>query len=198
MNKLIYALSFVRSIPAIIVYKSLNQHSKHAIEMDMKVLGSNTDAFSIHKLMISNKIFRKQFLTRVLFESKAKYYLIRLFYKPLFGLDLNAVTGVIGGGLRIYHGYSTIVFCHSMGENCSVYQNVTIGRGKTINGIDIPIIGNDVTIYSGAVVIGGIHIGDHAKIGAGAVVVKDVPEYATVVSQPIRILERGEGHAERE
>ena len=51
------------------------------------------------------------------------------------------------------------------------------------------IIGNNVTIYSGAIVIGGIHIGDHAKIGAGAVVVNDVPPNATIVGQPMRVIE---------
>ena len=82
-----------------------------------------------------------------------------------------------------------------MGKNCSVYQNVTIGRGKKVNDIDVPIIGDNVTIFTGAIIIGGVHIGNNAKIGAGAVVVKDVPENATVVGQAARILkQQGEIH----
>ena len=52
----------------------------------------------------------------------------------------------------------------------------------------MPVIGNNVTIYTGAIVVGGIHIGDNAVIGAGAVVVKDVPANTTVVGQPMRII----------
>lgn len=107
--------------------------------------------------------------------------------RPMFSLEIDVADG-IAGGMRIYHGYSTIVFAKRIGTNFSVYQNVTIGRGKKINGNDIPVIGNDVTIYAGAVVIGGIHIGDGVRIGAGSVVIKDVPPNTTVVGIPGRII----------
>ena len=76
-----------------------------------------------------------------------------------------------------------------MGENCTVYQNVTIGRGRKYGTTNLPTIGNNVTVYTGAIIVGGVHIGDNAVIGAGAVVVKDVPANTTVVSQPMRIIE---------
>ena len=112
--------------------------------------------------------------------------LSKLFY------PLMQTTGIeaeyIGGGMKIWHGFSTIVFAKEIGKNFTVYQQVTIGRGKTIDGIDSPMIGDNVTVYAGAIIVGGIHIGNNVSIGAGAVVVKDVPDNTTVVGAPVRYI----------
>lgn len=188
MKKMFTMFMIWRSIPAILVYLSLSENIKNQIDMDMVRFLGTSGIYPLHQLLLYDHVFRKQFLIRILMESVFKFYLIRLTYIPLKSLEISAVTNQIGGGLKIYHGYSTIIFCHSMGENCTVYQNVTIGRGKERNGITVPVIGNNVTIYTGAIVIGGIHIGDNAVIGAGAVVVKDVPANTTVVGQPMRMI----------
>ena len=72
-------------------------------------------------------------------------------------------------------------------KDCRIYQNVTIGEvdGKA------PHIGRGCVIGAGAEIVGGITIGDNVKIGAGAVVSKDVPNDCTVVAQPIRIIRKG-------
>jgi serine O-acetyltransferase len=73
----------------------------------------------------------------------------------------------------------------SIGENVSILQNVTIGgNGNRI----APRIGDNVTIHSGAVVVGDIDIGDGAVIGANSVVLSDVPPDTTVVGTPARIV----------
>ena len=88
----------------------------------------------------------------------------------------------------MFHGNSTIVYAQSIGKNFSVYQNVTIGRGKKIDGNDVPVIGDNVFVGTGAIIIGGIHIGNNVKIGAGALVNKDVPDNCTVVGNPMRLI----------
>lgn len=73
-----------------------------------------------------------------------------------------------------------------LGNNCIIYQNVTIGA-KNVKDGDInkpdnyPIIGDNVTIYAGAVIVGPITVGNNAVIGANAVVFNDIPENAVVV-----------------
>lgn len=188
MKKVISCVMRWRSLPSIVIYFLLKKETKDKIKKDISAMGIQPKIFVIHELLLYNPVFRRLFFTRVLSESTTKYRLIRWTYKPMESLEISSVSNNIGGGLQIFHGYSTIVYCYSMGENCSIYQNVTVGRGKSRDGIDVPIIGNNVTIYAGAVVIGGIRIGDNVKIGAGAVVVKDVPSNTTVVGSPTRIL----------
>ena len=77
-----------------------------------------------------------------------------------------------------------------IGAGCCIYQNVTIGEVNRA----APRIGNRCLIGAGAVVAGGIRIGDDVRIGAGAVVASDIPDHATVVAQPSRIIIRGGGH----
>lgn len=76
----------------------------------------------------------------------------------------------------------------NIGVNCTIYQNVTIGAGKFINGNNIPSIGDNVVLYANSVIIGGIKIGDNAIIGAGSVVISDIPANAIVVGNPARII----------
>lgn len=115
-------------------------------------------------------------------------YLIRLLYPPK--KDMEGL-GEIGEGLVIYHGHGTVIAPYSIGKNFSVYQGVTIGRnakpGREINN---PIIGDNVTVFTNAVVAGGITIGDNVTIGAGAVVMKDVPANSIVMGNPCVIREK--------
>lgn len=71
-----------------------------------------------------------------------------------------------------------------IGENCRIYQNVTIGEVDK----QAPVIGDNCLIGAGAVLVGAIKIGNDVKIGAGAVVSEDIPDGSTVVSQPMRII----------
>lgn len=73
-----------------------------------------------------------------------------------------------------------------IGEECWIYQNVTIGEVNR----KAPVIGSGCLIGAGAIILGDIRIGNHVKIGAGAVVNTDVPDNCTVVSQPGRIIEK--------
>jgi serine O-acetyltransferase len=73
----------------------------------------------------------------------------------------------------------------SIGPNCLIFQQVTIGTAK---GEGVPTLGAGVEIGAGARILGDIVIGDNAKIGANAVVLCDVPEGATAVGVPARIV----------
>ena len=93
----------------------------------------------------------------------------------------------IGEGLFIQHGFSTIIAARSIGKNCWINQQVTIGfsdKGK------LPTLGDHVHVTAGAKVFGDIVIGDNSLIGANAVVCKNVPPNCTVVGVPGHIVKR--------
>ena len=96
-------------------------------------------------------------------------------------------TAQIGGGICVNHGHSTEINARSIGRNCHIFQNVTIGTNGNKIG---PTIGDNCFFGTGCVVIGDITIGNNVKIGANAVVVKDVPDNCTVVCKGMTIVKK--------
>lgn len=95
----------------------------------------------------------------------------------------------IGRRLVIDHGTGIVIGeTAEIGDDCLLYQGVTLGGTGKEKGKRHPTIGNNVVVASGAKVLGSFTVGDHAKIGAGSVVLKPVPPYATVVGIPGRIV----------
>ena len=99
---------------------------------------------------------------------------------------------VIGRRLFIDHGMGVVIGeTAEIGDDVTLYQGVTLGgTGKDI-GKRHPTLGNNVTVGSGAKVLGPITIGDHAKVGAGAVVVRCVPPRSTAVGVPAQVAGKG-------
>ncbi len=95
----------------------------------------------------------------------------------------------IGEGLFIDHGTGIVIGeTAEIGDNVTLYQGVTLGGTGKEAGKRHPTIGNNVVVATGAKVLGSFKVGDYAKIGAGSVVLKEVPPYATVVGIPGRIV----------
>lgn len=93
----------------------------------------------------------------------------------------------IGKGLCIDHGIGVVIGeTAEIGDDVLIYHGVTLGGTGKDKGKRHPTIGNGVVIGAGAKVLGPIKVGDNAKIGANAVVVKDVPEGATAVGIPAK------------
>ncbi|MFZ2757333.1 MAG: serine O-acetyltransferase [Atopobiaceae bacterium] len=101
-----------------------------------------------------------------------------------FGVEIHpgATIGrrfIIDHGMGIVVGETTII-----GDDCMIYQGVTLGGTGKQHGKRHPTLGDGVVVGVGASVLGDIHLGDRTKIGAGAVVVHDVPADCTVVGVP--------------
>jgi len=96
---------------------------------------------------------------------------------------------VIGRNFFIDHGFTVIGETSAVGDDVTIYQNVTLGGTNPTSGEGgdrHPTIGDGVIIGSGAQVLGPIQVGARARIGANAVVTKDVPEGATMIGIPAR------------
>ncbi|MED5119474.1 serine O-acetyltransferase [Priestia megaterium] len=112
--------------------------------------------------------------------------LLAFLYRVLFSCNIPP-SCEIGRGTSFPH-YALGVTIHprcSIGENCKIYQHVTLGSR---DGIGPPIIGNNVLIGSGAIILGDIKIGNNVNIGSNSLVINDIPSNSTVVGVPGRIL----------
>jgi serine O-acetyltransferase len=116
------------------------------------------------------------------------------FWSAVTGADIPLNTR-IAGGLSIPHPNGIVINSGAtIGPNCLIFQQVTLGYGGPKPGN--PTIGGHVDIGAGAKILGGVTIGDHAKIGANAVVLCDVPPGATAVGIPARIIPPQRGHGQ--
>ena len=114
--------------------------------------------------------------------------LVSNFCRFLTGIEIHP-GAKIGDGLFIDHGTGIVIGeTAEIGRNVTLYQGVTLGGTGKETGKRHPTIGNNVVIATGAKVLGSFKVGDHAKIGAGSVVLKEVPPYATVVGIPGRVV----------
>ncbi|RMG73745.1 MAG: cysteine--tRNA ligase, partial [Nitrospirae bacterium] len=108
----------------------------------------------------------------------------------LTGIEIHPAAR-IGPGFFIDHGMGVVIGeTTEIGENCLLYQGVTLGGTGKEKGKRHPTLGNNVVVGAGAKVLGAIRIGDYVKIGANAVVLRSVPDYSIVVGVPGRVIKR--------
>lgn len=138
---------------------------------------------SMHAIIwyrMSNFLYRHKF-----------YFMARLFSqigRANSGIEIHP-GATIGRRLFIDHGFGVVIGeTATVGDDCVFYHGVTLGGVETIEKKRHPDVGNRVLIGSGAKILGPIRINDDAKIGANAVVLNEVPEGATAVGIPARIL----------
>ena len=95
----------------------------------------------------------------------------------------------IGTGVFIDHGCGIVIGeTAEVGDGCTLYQGVTLGGTGKDTGKRHPTLGRNVTVGSGAKVLGPFKIGDNSKIAAGAVVLKEIPPNATAVGVPAQVV----------
>ena len=124
---------------------------------------------------------------------KGHYFLARLVSQRAAratGIEIHP-GAQIGKGFFIDHGTGVIIGETTViGDNVTLFQGVTLGGTGKEHGKRHPTIGNNVMISAGAKVLGSFKIGDNSKIGAGSVVLEEVPENSTVVGVPGRVVRR--------
>ena len=173
----ILSFSTLRMIPHIVLYLLRKKEIDADLEKYSKD-GRGVRAFI--KVATRQRVFSKLFYSRV-GESRSVFIQWMLPPEP----TLYIWCPRIGRGCHFEHNYATYLNAEFIGDDFYCLQNVTLGNDKWGGR---PTIGNRVSIFTGATVYGGIHIGDDVNIGAGCVVRKDLPAHCTVVGNPAVIV----------
>ena len=167
--------------------KNVREEIKIIRERD-PAIHSNMEVFLYpsFKAMIYYRVAHKQYV-------KGHYFLARLISQRAVrktGIEIHP-GAQIGKGFFIDHGTGVVIGETAIiGDNVTLYQGVTLGGTGKEHGKRHPTIGNNVMISTGAKVLGSFKIGDNCKIGAGSVVLEEVPPNSTVVGVPGRVVKR--------
>ena len=107
------------------------------------------------------------------------------------GIEIHP-SATIGKNLFIDHGMGVVIGETAIiGDNCTLYQGVTLGGTGKDHGKRHPTLGDNVMIGAGAKVLGPFRVGDNSRVAAGAVVLNEVPDNATAVGVPARVVRVG-------
>lgn len=152
-----------------------------AIKSPMEVL-----LYPSFRVMLSYRRAHKLYLKGALFLGKISFPACG----EKTGIEIHP-GATIGKGFFIDHGSGVIIGETAIvGDNVTLYQGVTLGGTGKETGKRHPTIGDNVMISAGAKIIGSFTVGENSKIGAGSVVLEEVPPNCTVVGVPGRVVKR--------
>jgi serine O-acetyltransferase len=173
----ILSASTLRMVPHIILYLV----KRRIIDPDLeKYSADGTGVGAFIKVATRQRVFRNLFYYRL-----GEY--VSVFIKWMLPPErtLNIWCPSIGPGAHFEHNYATYLNAEHIGSDFYCLHLVTLGNDKDGRR---PVIGDHVSIYTGATVFGGITIGNHVTIGAGSVVSKNVPDNCVVAGNPAYII----------
>lgn len=175
----ILSASTLRMLPHILIYLC----RRRQIDADLeKYSADGRGLMAFIKVCTRQRVFRNLFYYRL-----GEY--VSVFIKWMLPPEptLNIWCPEIGEGCHFEHNYATYLNAERIGRNFYCLQLVTLGNDSEGRR---PIIGDDVSIYTGATVFGGITIGNHVKIGAGSVVRSNIPANCIVAGNPAYIVRK--------
>ena len=172
MKKILLIICSIVCIPHILLYL-LN------IALGSGIIKKDLSVWKIKKNKVENNLL-----------SLVRFLLLYPEYRSIFYFRLGIISRRLcfylppRTNLYVGHGWGTVINAKKIGENFTIAQNCTIGSRNGQNAE----IGDNVSVWAHSVVLGGIKIGNNTQIGAGSVVVKDVPSNAIVVPAKSEII----------
>lgn len=184
------AFNAVRCIPHFIVFMS--HKNKSLIKADIiRGLDNMEKNYNVYFGLLFLLSFCREFRNLFYYRTRPYSFFLNYICRPQSTLFIQTKT--IGEGLRIMHGFATAIGAESIGKNCTIYQQVTIGGTDA----GAPTIKDNVQIFAGAVVFGKITIGNNVTIGANATVYSNVPDNASVLPGTSKVFRWGKPSEEQ-
>ena len=183
-------LAYIFYIPLLIIFDRTK--SKDVIIEDIERWMSELTwprNSNIKRDLVRLLFFRPQFRNLFFYRTGCHSNFLRTLCKPDATLHIaDDCTEIAGGGMYFEHSFATIIEASHIGNGCMFRQLTTIGVKTKDRHSERPWIGSNVDFGANVTCIGNISIGDNAIIGAGAVIVKDVPANAIVGGNPAKII----------
>lgn len=184
VSHILYCIKHINSIPlALFVYFSKNPIIVYELDVWMNTVLRKKRSLGNVLWMVSSL---REYRSLVYYRMKHFEWIMSVFAPGQYALYVQ--TSKIGPGLVFQHAFATIINAESIGNDCQVWQGVTIGKKYSGESERKPRIGNNVKIMTGSIVLGDITIGNNVTIGASSLVMTNVPDNAVVVGNPARIV----------
>ena len=154
-----------------------------AAKSDVEILFLYSGVHALLAYRVSHKLYvGKHYFSARLISQIARFFT---------GIEIHP-GATIGRGLFIDHGMGVVIGeTTEIGDNCTLYQGVTLGGTGKDTGKRHPTLGDNVMVGAGAKVLGPFKIGSGTKIASGAVVLEEIPENSTAVGIPARVVRKG-------
>ena len=186
--KLIFGILFIwLYIPHLLMLLTLSNYKRQIILSDIYKIKNSTYKIKFNNfctlifLLHSNSYYRSLFYRRL---GPVRSILVS-WLRPGNSSFILPYSTKYGKSLLFFHPFSTVLNAEIIGNNFTCHQCITIGNR---NSAKRPVIGDNVFIGAGALVLGNINIGNNVTIGAGSLVINDVPDNAIVAGSPAKVI----------
>lgn len=177
---------YILAIPHLIVYSMCSDKIKKDVNEDLAEMNRRCkQEKGLAYYLVFQQPYRNLFYYRI-----KKWAPLLSVFLPRYGLFFisSSVESIGGGCFVLNHPFGSFINCKSIGNNFTICQLTTLGN-KTHGRNDlVPTIGNSVTLGANVSIMGGIRIGNNVIVGAGSVVVKDVPNDCVVAGNPAKVI----------